>query len=182
MDFIELNFSGSNILKSMDYTKGRAPIKFNLFKNLCNVLAHNQRIEVLKLANIGMGPSDMQYLASVVRQCKSLAFLDISNNCVKNEGVSTLLADIHKSNLRSIDLSNNFIEDAGFVATIQSLLPSRCLMLTGGKLTVPKLRELNFSGNMLTFQTDFAYLENYFKEVTSEEECLMPIRLLDLSC
>lgn len=156
MDFIELNFSGSNILKSMDYTKGRAPIKFNLFKNLCSVLAHNQRIEVLKLSNIGMGPSDMQHLASVVRQCKSLIFLDISHNSMKNEGVCTLFADIHKSNLRSIDLSYNFIEDPGFVATIHSLLPSWCLSFT--KLTLPKLRELNFSGNLLTFQTDFGYL------------------------
>lgn len=93
-----------------------------------------------------------QHLAEQLSTLSNLTSLDLSRNKLKNGDVTLLMEGNSTQNLKKLDLSRNDLQD-GLIIDIS---------------TVPKLKSLNLSGNLLT-DLGMSLLSKDVQDLSSEE-------------
>lgn len=95
----------------------------------------------------------MTQLSTVIYNLEKLNILTLKNCGLYHHALTFVLRKglMHKTSLKSIGLSNNFMDDAGFINILNGITDSR---VVNGKLLLPQtvihLEELNLSGNLIS--------------------------------
>jgi hypothetical protein len=83
-------------------------------EKLYQALIFNNTLMVLDLSNNNIGPEGSKFIASMIKDCKSLLNLILRNNNIGNEGVKLIAEALKTDNvIESISLNMNDISDIG---------------------------------------------------------------------
>jgi len=119
------------VLKGVDYSN--VELVVSAIKGMTNLVR-------LQLADNGLEPDDCGSLAVLIRDCKSLTTLDLSNNKLAAEGVQKLCTALLESDsaITDLDLGANTLSRSAGKALGELLKDPRC-----------KLERLQLAGNQL---------------------------------